>query len=170
MILIFVSFDDGSNWTKLESSTFPVVPVYDIDIKDNNMVVATHGRAFWILDDITVISQLNSNTKDDNVIFKPAPTYRILPPFGFRLFGGGPDNAKAYMASLGTPVLIEKTKDANGIVHTEYLDSGENPPMGVPIVFYLNDDFENAEMIITDANGNTVRSLSTEDNSKEENL
>ena len=165
---IFVSFDDGSNWNKLESSTFPVVPVYDIDIKDNNMVVATHGRSFWILDDITVISQLNSNTKDNNVIFKPAPTYRILPPFGFRLFGGSPDNAKAYMASLGTPVLIEKTKDANGIVHTEYLDSGENPPMGVPVVFYLNDEFENAEIIITDTNGNIVRSLSTEDNSKEE--
>ena len=165
---LFVSFNDGGDWTKLESSTLPVVPIYDIDIKDNNMVLATHGRAFWILDDITVISQLNSNDKDSNVIFKPAPTYRILPPFGFRLFGGGPDNAKAYMASLGTPVLIEKTKDANGIVHTEYLDSGENPPMGVPVVFYLNDEFDSAEIIISDSKGNEVRSVSTEDNDKDE--
>jgi hypothetical protein len=97
-----------------------------------------------------------------------APTYRILPPFGFRLFGGGPDNAKAYMASLGTPVLIEKTKDANGIVHADYLDSGENPPMGVPVVFYLNDEFDSAKIVISDSNGNEVRSLSTEDNDKEE--
>ena len=164
---LFVSFDDGNNWTKIESSSLPVVPIYDIDIKDNNMVLATHGRAFWILDDITVISQLNK-VKDNNVLFNPAPTYRILPPFGFRLFGGGPDNAKAYMASLGTPVLIEKTKDANGIVHADYLDSGENPPMGVPVVFYLNDEFDSAKIVISDSNGNEVRSLSTEDNDKEE--
>ena len=86
---LFVSFDDAKSWSKLDSN-LPVVPIYDIDIKDNNMVVATHGRSFWILDDITAISQLNDNIDEGNFILKPAPTYRILPPFGFRLFGTGP--------------------------------------------------------------------------------
>ena len=158
---LFVSFDDAKSWSKLDSN-LPVVPIYDIDIKDNNMVLATHGRSFWILDDITAISQLNDNIDDNNFILKPAPTYRILPPFGFRLFGTGPDNGKSYSASLGSPVLIEKSKNPDGEVSVDYLDSGENPPMGVPIYFYLDNEVDQAELIIKDNKGKILKSFSNE--------
>ena len=49
---IFVSFNDGASWQRLHSN-LPVVPVYDLKIKGNDLVIGTHGRSFWVLDDIT---------------------------------------------------------------------------------------------------------------------
>ncbi len=164
---LFLSFDDATTWSKLNSN-LPVVPIYDIDIKDNNMILATHGRSFWILDDITAISQLNDDISDKSFILKPTDTYRILPPFGFRLFGTGPDNGKTYSASLGSPVLIEKSKNPDGEVTVNYLDSGENPPMGVPIYFYLDSEIDKAELIIKDTKGKILKSFSNEDKKRKE--
>ena len=53
---VFVSFDDGAHWQKLQLN-LPTVPVHDLVVKDDDLVVATHGRAFWILDDITPLAQ-----------------------------------------------------------------------------------------------------------------
>ena len=58
---IFVSFDDGSNWQSLRLN-LPVVPVTDLEIHDNDLVASTQGRSFWILDDLTVIHQVASNS------------------------------------------------------------------------------------------------------------
>ena len=49
---VFVSFNDGANWRPLKLN-LPTTPVHDLVIKDNDLVVATHGRAFWILDDVS---------------------------------------------------------------------------------------------------------------------
>ena len=49
---VYVSFNDGANWRPLKLN-LPTTPVHDLVIKDNDLVVATHGRAFWILDDLT---------------------------------------------------------------------------------------------------------------------
>ena len=51
---IYISTDDGGQWDKL-SGKFPVVPVYDLKVKGSDLVVATHGRSFWILDNIEVL-------------------------------------------------------------------------------------------------------------------
>ena len=48
---IYVSFDDGENWQSLQLN-LPVTPIWDLAVKDNDLVVATHGRAFWVLDDV----------------------------------------------------------------------------------------------------------------------
>ncbi|GIT09099.1 MAG: hypothetical protein CM1200mP30_27290 [Pseudomonadota bacterium] len=56
---IFISKNDGKNWQKLHGN-FPVVPVYDMKIKQDDLVVGTHGRSFWILDDITPLRQFSS--------------------------------------------------------------------------------------------------------------
>ena len=53
---IYISTDDGEKWNKL-SGKFPVVPVYDLKIKNSDLVVATHGRSFWILDNIEVYAK-----------------------------------------------------------------------------------------------------------------
>ena len=54
---IHVSFDDGANWQPLQGN-LPVTPIYDFVVKDTDLVVATHGRSFWILDDLTPLHQM----------------------------------------------------------------------------------------------------------------
>ena len=83
---VWVSFDDGSNWQRLQRN-LPPVPVHDLAIKEGDLVAATHGRGFWILDDLSVLRQLAPEQLQQDVhLFKPRDTYRIVPGF---FFGGG---------------------------------------------------------------------------------
>jgi photosystem II stability/assembly factor-like uncharacterized protein len=66
---VYVSFDDGANWESLRLN-MPASSVRDVIIKDDDLVVATHGRGFWILDNITSLRQIDRG-KIDNVLFKP---------------------------------------------------------------------------------------------------
>ena len=54
---LYVSFDDGGAWQRWQAN-FPVTPVFDMLVKDSDLVIATHGRSFWILDDLTPLRQL----------------------------------------------------------------------------------------------------------------
>lgn len=74
---VFVSFDDGESWGPLQLN-LPVVPIHDLAVKNNDLAAATHGRSFWILDDLTPLHQLNENTADQDVfLFKPRDAYRM---------------------------------------------------------------------------------------------
>ena len=75
---IYVSFDDGGNWQSLQLN-LPNTPVHDIQIqqRENDLVIATHGRSFWILDDITPLYQLTDDiAKSSFSLYKPRTTYR----------------------------------------------------------------------------------------------
>ncbi len=72
---VYVSFDDGNRWRSLQLN-LPVTSVRDLVIHDNDLVVATHGRAFWILDDISPLRQIKGK-ESDTLLFKPARAYRI---------------------------------------------------------------------------------------------
>ena len=76
--------DDGKEWIKINSN-LPVVPVNDIAIRDNSIVLATHGRSFWILDDITAIQQLNNKSENIIKILILLMTANISPGFGILL-------------------------------------------------------------------------------------
>ena len=54
---VYVSFDDGAHWQSLQLN-LPLVPVHDLTIKDGDLIAATHGRAFWMLDDLAPLRQL----------------------------------------------------------------------------------------------------------------
>jgi len=71
-----ISFNDGKNWKPFQLN-LPIVPITDLAIKDNNLIVATQGRSLWIIDDLTVIHQLDGINQDDNILFKPKDTYRM---------------------------------------------------------------------------------------------
>jgi photosystem II stability/assembly factor-like uncharacterized protein len=71
---VFVSFDGGSRWQSLQLN-LPHSPIHDLIVKENDLVVATHGRAFWILDDLTPLRQLKAGSTDA-VIFPPLVSYR----------------------------------------------------------------------------------------------
>ena len=74
---IWVSFDDGENWQKLQLN-LPPVPIHDLAIKNNNLIAATHGRSFWLIDDLTPLHQLNTEiASKETILYKPMPTYRM---------------------------------------------------------------------------------------------
>jgi hypothetical protein len=74
---VFVSFNDGADWRSLKLN-LPTTPVHDLAVKDNDLVVATHGRAFWILDDISPLRQFTDDVaKQEMHLYTPAAAYRI---------------------------------------------------------------------------------------------
>jgi len=74
---MYVSFDDGANWRSLKLN-LPTTPIHDLVVKDNDLVVATHGRAFWILDDLSPLRQFSDDiTKKEAHLYAPATAYRI---------------------------------------------------------------------------------------------
>ncbi|HKP47469.1 MAG TPA: hypothetical protein VJT50_12790, partial [Pyrinomonadaceae bacterium] len=74
---VFISFNDGDNWQSLQLN-LPNAAVRDLVIKDNDLVIATHGRAFWILDDISPLRELNSSVVAAVThLYKPATAIRI---------------------------------------------------------------------------------------------
>ena len=74
---VYVSFDDGEHWQSLRLN-LPASSVRDLIVKDDDLAVATHGRGFWILDDITPLRQLDTATAArDVVLFKPATAWRV---------------------------------------------------------------------------------------------
>jgi photosystem II stability/assembly factor-like uncharacterized protein len=74
---MFVSFNDGANWRPMKLN-LPTSPIHDLVIKDNDLVVATHGRAFWILDDLSPLRQYTDEIGGkDAFLYKPAAAYRI---------------------------------------------------------------------------------------------
>ena len=75
---LYISNNDGANWNKFQLN-LPVVPINDLIFQDNDLVVATAGRSFWILDDLSAIQQSNGMITDKNIeIFKPKNTYRYF--------------------------------------------------------------------------------------------
>jgi photosystem II stability/assembly factor-like uncharacterized protein len=74
---VFVSFDDGAKWRLLKLN-LPTVPVHDLLVKDNDLVVATHGRAFWILDDLSPLRQYSEDVAQKAAfLYEPATAFRI---------------------------------------------------------------------------------------------
>jgi photosystem II stability/assembly factor-like uncharacterized protein len=74
---VYVSFNDGAKWRSLKLN-LPTTPVHDLVIKDNDLVVATHGRAFWILDDVSPLRQFTEDVAKQEIhLYTPAPAYRI---------------------------------------------------------------------------------------------
>lgn len=84
---VYVSFDDGANWQPLQLN-LPMAPINDLVVKDDDLAVATHGRSFWILDDLSPLRQWNDSIKSDDVhLFTPANANHTT--FSGSFFGGG---------------------------------------------------------------------------------
>ncbi len=73
---MYVSFNDGAQWQPFQLN-LPIVPITDLALKDNNLIVATQGRSVWIIDDLTVLHQLSDAKGKGNYLFKPKETYRM---------------------------------------------------------------------------------------------
>ncbi|HUR64937.1 MAG TPA: hypothetical protein VMZ03_01185 [Chitinophagaceae bacterium] len=100
---MYISYDDGANWKAFQLN-LPMVPVTDLAIKNNDLIVGTQGRSIYILDDLGVLQQLNKTITDKNLhVFEVNPAYRM---------GGGRSVATVRNAGLNPP---------NGVVISYYL-------------------------------------------------
>lgn len=130
---VFVTFDDGEHWQLLRNN-LPVAPVYDLKIKDTDLVVGTHGRSFWILDDLTPLRHLDAEaSRIPARLFPPRPTYRTLLNWSVNTFT---EEGKNFMLGLGGNACYYQDETPEGELVRRYLDAGQNPPPGV-IVYYL---------------------------------
>ncbi len=77
---VFFSLDDGGHWNSLQLN-LPTTPIHDLVIKNNDLVVATHGRSFWVLDDIVPLRQIDSAAANQEMLlFSPQAAYRLHYP------------------------------------------------------------------------------------------
>lgn len=128
---VYVSFDDGENWQPLQNN-LPHVPVYWLTVQEqfNDLVVATYGRGFWIMDDITPLQQMTAPVQaSDAHLFPPQPAWR------FR--------------DITDPASMNDDPSA-----------GQNPPYGASLNYYLkNPPSGTVTITIVDRQGRTVRTL-----------
>ncbi|MDP1861499.1 MAG: glycosyl hydrolase [Gemmatimonadaceae bacterium] len=133
---VYVSFDDGANWASLRKN-LPLVPVHDLKIKDNDVIVATHGRSFWVLDDISALRLITNEVPNKAAhLFKPNDALRSD-------FGGG--FFAQLMAMFG----------GGGSV-------GANPPGGAAVQYYLKQPNKKVTLEYQDASGKTIASFTSD--------
>src|SRR5713226_10534302 len=80
---VYASFDDGAHWQSLQQN-LPTSPIHDLVVKDDDLAVATHGRSFWILDDLSPLRQLGApSANEEMILYKPRAAYRLHWPEEF---------------------------------------------------------------------------------------
>ncbi|MEO0901596.1 MAG: hypothetical protein AAFY00_06080 [Bacteroidota bacterium] len=81
---MYVSFDDGANWSPFQLN-LPVTSIRDLHVRDNDLIAATHGRSFWMIDDLTPLHQLSKEMASSSFyLYKPDKAYRIQQSGGWR--------------------------------------------------------------------------------------
>jgi photosystem II stability/assembly factor-like uncharacterized protein len=132
---VFCSLNDGRNWLRMGGG-LPVVPVYDLKIKGADLVAGTHGRSFWILDDISPLRGLADGNQECR-LFQPRTTVRTKLHFG-ALRSLRPAGV-AHALAPGVGGGIRTFRQPDGSSGREYLDLGENPPNGAIIYYWLDE-------------------------------
>lgn len=130
---VYVSFDDGAHWQSLRLN-MPATSIRDLVIKEDDIVVGTHGRSFWILDNITPLRQLQADLANRGaILYKPQKAVRVR-----------------WNMYTDTPVPQEEP-------------AGDNPPDGAIIDYYLGEANKEVALEIRDSAGNLIRRFSSND-------
>lgn len=126
---VWVSFDDGANWQRLQQN-LPPVPVHDLVVKEGDLVAGTHGRSFWILDDLSALRQLTPAVAAKPVhLFTPRDAYRIE-------WGG---------ARRGGPAADAVSRP------------GQNPPSGATVYYHLAQDGQPVTLEFLAPDGSVIK-------------
>ena len=152
---LYLSYDDGASWRSISANPgsvpgrgLPVVPVHDIMVKGDELVVATHGRSFWVLDDLALVRQAGGDTSNPAMrLFQPADSYLVPSP-------NEPGRAPAARRDMA-PSYVKDHPEIDSV--RDFLDAGTNPPEGVVIVYRLANGAEGKVAItILDASDSVV--------------
>ncbi len=147
---VHVSFDDGDTWGPLQGE-LPVVPVHDLTLKEGDLVAATHGRGFWILDDITALR--------DPRFARPSRVPRLFAPREYVRFQSGPRYAMPAAPGFvnyrgeGTNTILWEPRAGSG---ERLLEAGENPPNGVTVRYALPRGGETIGLVFLDDAGSEI--------------
>jgi photosystem II stability/assembly factor-like uncharacterized protein len=132
-LAVFVSFNDGDDWQPLRLN-MPAISIRDLVVHDQDLVVGTHGRAFWILDDVSPLRQMAAEVAAaDAYLFRPGVEYRMR-------WNNNPD----------TPLPPEEP-------------AGQNPPDGAILYYYLKSATSPVTIEILDGASRVVRKYSSDD-------
>jgi photosystem II stability/assembly factor-like uncharacterized protein len=129
---VYFSLDAGENWQSLRLN-MPATSIRDLVIKDDDIVIGTHGRSFWILDNITPLRQLKVNAQKETTLYKPQQAIRVR-----------------WNMNTDTPLPPEEP-------------AGENPPDGAVIDYFLNNNADEVQLNIFNDKGTLIRSFSNKD-------
>lgn len=116
---MWISFDDGASWSEFQLN-LPPVPIHDLAVKNDNLIAATHGRSFWMIDDLTPLHQMSREIETKkSYLFKPIPTYRMAGGSGW----GSPDRR------------LEGENHPNGVMMHYFLESvDENSEVSIEVM------------------------------------
>jgi photosystem II stability/assembly factor-like uncharacterized protein len=159
---IYCSLNDGQTWMRM-GGELPVVPVYDLKIKETDLVAGTHGRSFWILDDITPLRS-HADGSHGSRLFEPRATVRTRLHFG-ALRSLRPSGV-AHALAPGVGAGIRTFRKPDGTSGREYLDVGENPPNGAIIHYWLEEGVSGPiSLAFYDEEGTAIASFNSDDSS-----
>src|SRR5262249_19014039 len=160
---VFFTLDDGKTWTRLRGG-LPVVPVYDLKIKGADLIAGTHGRSFWVLDDISPLRAL-ADGKTQTRLIAPRTTIRSRMRFG-ALGGVKRDISFALVFGIGGGIATVEKPDGTKV--REHLDVGENPPGGAIVYYWLGPDADGKgplSLTFRDAKGAEILTVRSDDTS-----
>lgn len=140
---MYISFDDGEHWQPFQLN-LPVTPITDLAVHEHDLVVATQGRALWILDDVTPLYQIDDRVAASTVfLFKPRDTYRLM---------GGP-------VRRGGNTNTFRDRLWGGAVDWDRV--GEDGPVGAVIYYYLADAAPGeVKLEILERSGSVIKTFS----------
>ncbi|MBX7117987.1 MAG: glycosyl hydrolase [Gemmatimonadaceae bacterium] len=137
---VYLSYDDGAHWQKLQRN-LPPVPVHDLVVKEGDLVAATHGRSFWVLDDLSAIRQMSPEALAKPAhLFTPRDAYRI--DWGGGFGGGGRGGA----GGASNP--------------------GQNPPTGVVVYYHLAQGNQKVKFEFLAPDGTVIKSYESADSAQ----
>ena len=130
---LFISYDDGANWVSFQRN-LPITPITDIRVHQNDLIVATQGRSFWILDELNALRYFDPSVIGKTMLYPIEEAHRIS---GYSIF------------------------DSNGEEKLNYpVTTGANPATGAVMYYNLPDSVKAVSIHIRDDKGNTIRSFS----------
>jgi hypothetical protein len=161
---VFISIDDGKEWRRLNLN-MPPLPVFDIEVKNADLVVATHGAGFWILDDISPIRQYSAELAQKTAhLFEPEDHFRFGYSWWIDYGGGPPSDKKYYFVRNAEPgYTFYERGVVNGERKREYVNAGDARPSGVILYYLLSDEAEDVSLSILDEQGNEIRTFGTDE-------
>jgi photosystem II stability/assembly factor-like uncharacterized protein len=154
---VYASLDDGASWRRL-GGNLPVVPIHDMVIAQGDLVLATHGRSFWVLDDLALLRQLGDLPEQPGLaLLTPGDAVRIAK---LADFGHPPQNGRNYSFAAGLIPAFDQATTPDGEVKRSWLDAGANPPDGA-VVCYVLPEAAAGELTLTfrDAAGAVLRTF-----------
>jgi photosystem II stability/assembly factor-like uncharacterized protein len=132
---LYVSYDDGTSWKNFQLN-LPVTPITDLRVHQGNLIAATQGRAFWVLDDLEPIRKFNSTQTSNSKLIPVVNAYRVS---GYSMFDA--------------PKMDEKNNPVT---------TSANPSTGAVIYYHLGDNadsIKNLCLIVKDLSGNVLRTF-----------